>query len=311
LIVTRDLPEFEYYPTETEVDAWLEEIWQQATETDCKAEPLSEHGFGHQVGVRHVKGYQYVRFSPHGMDPFYGYWQPAPSGPAPLLIHTPGYGAEMSVHPDLVMQGYNVLHVNPLGYSTPMGANEAKKQNDTWPVLSDTILSRGKEGYHDWLINCVLAIHWAQRQKSVLADRVSFFGTSQGGGGSMLLGSLYQNRGVRSVAADVPWMANFPLYSKLDVEWGKDIFSSIHAMQNPATGWYALGLIDALSHVRRLTIPVMLVAGGEDTTCPPATIESVFAELGSTRLFYDLDGQGHDYTQEFIAVASAWFRLYA
>jgi cephalosporin-C deacetylase-like acetyl esterase len=307
-----DAPEFGLYPSDAEVDAWLEAIWQEAQETACDVEPLGEQGSTVQFGVRHLKGCQYVRFSPEGMDTFYGYWQPAPSQPAPLLVHTPGYGAEMSAHPDLVAQGYNVLDVNPLGYVTPSGADETKTRNDTWPVFYETYASRGERGYRQWLVNCVLAIRWAQDQDAVLPNRLSFFGSSQGGGASQILGSLYRDHGVRCVAADVSWMTNFPLCKELDVEWGSDTsFADIAAMDDPADGWYALGLIDALSHARRLTLPVMLTAGGADSACPPAAIETVFHKLPSTRMYCYIDGQGHAYTQEFVTLAAAWFRLYA
>ena len=39
--------------------------------------------------------------------------------------------------------------------------------------------------------------------------------------------------------------------------------------------------------------------------------ETVFAKLPSTRIYCSIDGQGHGYTQEFVALATAWFRLYA
>ncbi|GEM_PF-2223529 len=31
--------------------------------------------------------------------------------PAPLVVHTPGYGEEMSMHPELARY-FNVLHIN-------------------------------------------------------------------------------------------------------------------------------------------------------------------------------------------------------
>jgi cephalosporin-C deacetylase-like acetyl esterase len=55
----------------------------------------------------------------------------------------------------------------------------------------------------------------------------------------------------------------------------------------------------------------MLTAGEKDTACPPATIESLFEKLPTTRMYCYLHGQEHDYTQGFIALAAAWFRLYA
>jgi cephalosporin-C deacetylase-like acetyl esterase len=306
-----NVPEFEFYPSEAEVDAWLEGIWQEAQAMACEVALLDEPDFPIQLGIPHLKGCRYVRFDPESMDTFYGYWQPAPSQPAPLLVHTPGYGAEMSAHPNLVAQGYNVLHVNPLGYVTPSGADETKRRDDTWPVFYETFASRGERGYRQWLTNCVLAIRWAQSQDAVLPDRVSFFGTSQGGGASLMLGSLYRDHGVRCAAGDVALMTNFPLCRDLDVQWPLDPFAAISAMENPADGWYGLGLIDALSHARRLTVPVMLTAGSMDSGCPSEAIETVFAKLPSTRMYCCIDGQGHAYTQEFVTLATAWFRLYA
>ncbi len=304
--MNENLSGFEHYPDQAAIDAWIDGIWKEGQEIEFEAELLTEHEPGPTVNVRHLKGHHYARFSPQGMDPFYGYWQPAPSCPAPLLVHTPGYGAEMSIHPDLVTQGYNVLHVNPLGYVTPSGADESKQRGESWPVFDDTIASSAEQGYRQWLINCVLAIKWAQSREEVLPGRVSFFGTSQGGGAALLLGSIYQGRGARCVAADEPFMVNFPLGQIVRPDWWSDYFDGI-----TAEVWRALGFIDALSHARRLTVPVMLTGGEKDTACPAATIESLFAKLPTTRMYCYLHGQEHDYTQQFIALAAAWFRLYA
>ena len=304
-----DLPEFEHYPSEEEVDTWIESIWALEAGTPCEAEALDEQGFSHNLGIRHTPGYQYVRFAPVGLDPFYGYWQPALSGPAPLLVHVPGYGAEMSAHPDLVAQGFNLLHISPMGYSTPGGADESKKRDDTWPVLPDTILSGAQDGYRLWLLDCLLAIRWAMAQSNVLPDRVSFFGSSQGGGGALLLASIYRDHGTRSATADVPFLTNFPLGAKA----GAYALASntLGSMADKSAGWKAIGFIDTLSHARRLTCPVLLTAGGEDGTCAPATIESLFHRLPATRAYVFLHGVGHRYTTQFIPLSAAWFRLHA
>jgi cephalosporin-C deacetylase-like acetyl esterase len=307
--VTQD--PFQFYPTPAAIDAWLDEIWQAGQQADLEAELLDENGFTQQLGIRHVRGYSYVRFSGHGGAPFYGYWQPAPSQPAPLLVHTPGYGAEMSVHPDLVAQGYNVLHVNPLGYVGPAGADTDKQQNESWPVFGETLQSGGQRGYRQWLTDCVCATRWATNRPEVLPDRISFLGTSQGGGASLLLGSLYHRRGVRCVAADEPWMVDFPLALELKPDWAQDLAARTAGMPDPAPLWHTLGLLDALSHVHRLTVPVLLTAGGSDETCPPPTIEALFERLPTTKLYCLLDGQAHGYTCEFVTLAAAWFRLYA
>ena len=299
----------ETYPSRGEVDRWLDSIWDLVDATECPAELLADQGFTHNLGVRHTPGFQYVRFSPAGMSEFFGYWQPALSCPAPLLVHVPGYGAEMSAHPDLVAAGFNVLHISPLGYSTPRGADETKRRDGSWPVLPDTILSRGKKGYREWLAQCAMAVGWASRQAETIENRISFFGTSQGGGGALLLASLFSGRGVRCVAADVPFLTDF---QGAQDQGAYSLFSNaLRIVDDKVSAWRTAGLIDTLSHVHRLDLPVLLTAGGSDETCPPHTIEALFARLPATRSYTYLKATGHRYTTQFIPLATAWFRLYA
>ena len=309
--MTKRHPEFDHYPTEKQVDAWLEGILEEAGTVGYDAEKLDYNGFAPYFGVRHLQHFTFVRFLPEGMDPFFAYWQPALSGPAPLLVHTPGYSANLSSQPDLVLQGYTVLHISPLGYMTPAGPDESKRPEGYWPVLPDTAFTGGEKGYRQWLLNCALALDWAQKQPEVIPRRFSFFGTSQGGGCSLLLASLYKDRGVRCAAADVPFLTNFPLARELYTMPYDEVFKVLDSMLDNSMGWYGLGLVDTLSHVHRLNIPVLLTAGGNDTSCPAPTIESLFERLPGTKLYCYLANQEHGHTKEFIPLAAAWFRLYA
>lgn len=307
--MTDEPAEFQWYPSHAEVDEWIDALWASAEASSCEVQRLDEQGYTHSFGVRHMPDHRYVEFCADGTDPFYGYWQPAPGGPSPLLVHVPGYGAEMSMHPDLVAEGYNVLHISPLGYSTPTGSDESKMRDGRWPVLPDTLLTGAEGGYREWLKQCLLAVRWAASQPEVIENRVSFFGTSQGGGGALLLGSLFRDRGCRCVAADVAFLTGFPLGK------GKGAYAEtvegMAGMTDLKAGWRTLGFIDTFSHARRLTCPVLLTAAGDDETCPPETIAALFERLPSTRSYTYLAGVGHRYTVEFIPLARAWFRLYA
>ena len=313
-------PEFSTYPDTDEIGQIIDDLWTDADNIPVVANSLEETGFSYELSMPHMHGYSYIQFEPEGMDPFYAYWQPALSQPAPLLVHTPGYGGRITVHPDLVTRGYNVLHVNPLGYGTPTGPDESKKRDRAdWPVFADTIFGGFEVGYRKWLLNVMQAVTWAQAQPGVLADRLSFFGTSQGGGGSLILGSIYRDRGVRCLAADEPWLVNFPLYRELLPEWAQGggsegrpgLFDRIAAADDPSVLWRGIGIIDALSHVHRLELPVLLTAGGADNTCPAATIRSLYDRLPATKALIHLNDEGHGYTKEFPTLAAAWFRLYA
>jgi cephalosporin-C deacetylase-like acetyl esterase len=296
------------YPDAEAIDAWCDELYARALGLDYTAEVLAVEGPKHAV-PRHVYDPRYVRFDLQDQPSFYGYWQRAPGPrPAPLLLHVPGYGGEMSAHPELVQAGFNVLHINPLGYCTPDGFDLSRQANNTWPVLPDTAASHGERGYVDWLTQALVAARWAESQESVCAGRIGCFGTSQGGGGALLLGSLLREKGIRAVAADLPFLTNFPLMSKYP---NLGAYGLVLGEGEPTAGaWRGLGFIDTLSHAHRLDMPVLLTAGTADVTTPPESIKSLFEVLPGTRSYMEFAGLEHGYTPHFIPLANTWFRLY-
>jgi len=306
---------FEQYPNQEEIDQWVQSLWDLAETTECIVDILNTNGVAHNFGSNNNEyEFAYVKFIPKGMDEFFGYWQPAMSGPAPLLIHVPGYSAEMSMHPYLAVQGYNVLHISPLGYTSPDGPMESKKINGEWPVLPETNTASAEGGYKHWLVNCILAIKWAMNREKVIENRISFFGTSQGGGASLLLGSIFQNKGVRCVAADLAFLTNYPmaLNNTKALEGAYSlVLCGLSMSHDKAVGFKALGYFDTILHARRLTCQVLLTAGEKDTICPPETIESLFKLLPGTRSYSYFDNLSHRYSREFIQMISAWFRMYS
>jgi cephalosporin-C deacetylase-like acetyl esterase len=303
------------YRTAGEVDAWCEGILDRAERAELTVDRLEDETYPFRIGVRHTPA-QYVRFSSPELGEWFGIWQPCPSGRGPVLVHVPGYGAEMSTHPELVADGFNVLHVNPQGYATPVGADESKRDGDAWPVLPETIRSCGERGYVDWLAQAAAATLWALGLPAVGEGRLAFFGTSQGGGGALLLSSIFSGRGARACAADVAFLTGFAIAAAKDNPGAYGLaLAPLRelAEKNPgsaANARRAIGFIDTLSHAHRLTMPVLLTAGLEDEACPVDQIRALFEELPGTRSFTELAGQAHAYTQPFLHLARAWFRLY-
>jgi len=309
-----------HYPSPAEVDGWIEELWEQAAANPCAADVVesgpawpTQQGYPFQYGVRHNQGTCYVRFTPKEGEVFYGFWQPSFRQPAPLLVHTPGYGAELSAHPELVAQGYNVLHVNPLGYCTPDGINPAGSRDPAdplgWPQLPDTIESGGTHGYREWFLNVLQALEWAAGRSEVMPGRLSFFGTSQGGGASLILASLCRERGVRCAAADEPFLTDFA--AAVGRGAYEFVAAALDRAADPAAAWRGLGFIDTLSHAHRLDLPVLLTAGGADESCPAELVESLFRELPGVKSLAYLKDSEHGYTPEFLALLQAWLTLYA
>lgn len=307
----------QYYPTPAEVDHWCADLLARADAAPVTATAVEQEAYSFTLAVRHTANHQFLAFTRPDGSRFYGFWQPAFSeASAPLLVHVPGYGAEMSAHPELVAAGFNVLHISPLGYATPTGPAEVSMRYESWPVLSDTVLTLGAHGYNDWLADAVTAVRWAQAQPNVQPERVGAFGTSQGGGGSLLLASLLRERGVRAVSADVPFLTDFAMMFAQEnagaYYMANTALREVQA-QRPddlPQAWRALGFIDTLSHAHRLTMPTLLTAGSCDDVCPPPTIQQLFSQLPGTRSYTEMAGQGHAYTVPFLRLAEAWFKLY-
>eukprot|EP00943_MAST-04B_sp_MAST-4B-sp1_P009678 g9678.t1 len=345
----------ENYPSAAEVDEFCTNILSKAMRAEIVVTPENVPNFSsfNIAGVRNVKPTRYIKFIVKDLpniSSFYCIWQPSYSQNQPLLVHTPGYAGTMSVHPGLQEAGYNVLEVNPLGLNTPRGIDTSKLRKlsenvlveleekfkkdptnlistlyknvrDTGvpPVLLDTIDSFGEKGYTNWLLCCCIAVIWAKKQKSVDPKRIGFFGTSQGGGGSLLLSSIFATD-VKCCAADQPFLTDFVNAVKMTdashpitAEF-KYVMDSGNAFKNKKNdlgkAWRALGFIDTLSHAHRLDIPVLLTSGSNDFTCPPICIFNLYQKLPSTKSITDESNRGHGGHSSFHNLALAWFRTY-
>lgn len=300
---------FSFYPSKEQVDCWAEQLLRESRKQEIVGSftddnPI-EHKFGNGPNALINK---YIRFDSSTGHTFYGYWQPALKQPAPLLINLPGYGGYMSMHPQINDDGYNILHISPLGYVSPQGIrNELLMEDGNWPVLSNT--ARGFSGdYRDWFLDCLMAINWAKRLPEVLPEHISLFGTSQGGGGSLVLASILQKE-VCCVCADIPFLTAFPLSGLEGDAYG--ILQKAYSEVPTEQFWSRLGYIDTISHAHRLNVPVMLSAGGADVVCPPVTVEALFGKLHTTKQYTYLEQNVHTHSRQSMILFRAWLALYA
>lgn len=298
-----------FYPGPEKIDAWCEALRQTAQTRKVTAQILPDcpitPSFGN--GPNTLENH-FIRFDSPGRESFFGYWQPALCGPAPLLINLPGYGGYINLHPQLADQGFHILHISPQGYIAPGGIRQELAMEDgNWPVLHNTAMGL-PGGYEDWLLDCLLAVRWAQERKDVLPGRLSFYGTSQGGGTALLLASILREQ-VRCACADLPFLTDIPGTGLRGDAYG--ILKTAYETVEHGEFWQRLGLFDTLSHSHRMTFPVMLTAGGADTVCPAHTIEELFRRLPGTRQYTLLAEQVHTHTRAGMTFFSAWMRLYA
>lgn len=300
---------FSHYPSSSEIDLWADALLQKSRAITVVGTYTSDNPIVHAFGNGpNALINRFVRFDTSTGHTFWGYWQPAMKQPAPLLINLPGYGGYVSMHPQINDDNYNILHISPLGYISPEGANMERSMEDgNWPVLPNT--AEGKlGGYEDWLLDCLLAIRWAKQQPGVLADRLSLYGTSQGGGGSLLLASILRDE-VRCVCADLPFLTAFPLTGLAGDAYG--LLKKAYAATEESLFWNRLGYIDTVSHRHRLTMPVMLSAGGKDVVCPPETVEYLFQRLPGSKQYTYLEENVHTHSRQSMVLFRSWLMLHA
>ncbi len=300
-----------YYPTPADIDGWVDALYSAAAETPTNGQSLGGYCFHNACGPMHMNRSVLMRFTQPNMRPFYGMWHRAMNGPRPLVVSLPGYGSELSTHHDVAAANYNLLELVPMGYWTPNGMAEEYRhpQTGAWPVLTNSVLDRhGAESYWGWMINAIGAVLWAMKQPSVLPDRVSFFGTSQGGGTALLLGSIFRDRGTRCVCADEPFLTHYPLSHFIGAY---DIIRAGMEQVSPEIGWNNLGYVDTVSHAHRMVYPVLLTLGTGDTVCPPETVRALFDALDTDKMLLSLRGRGHGHQFETMRHVLTYLELYS
>lgn len=296
------------YPSAGEIDRWLDDIFAESAARPFTAEPVADYLFLPATQLGYICP-QLMRFETPGLPAFYGVWYPPVSGPKPLLTFLPGYGSELSLVPMVPAEQYAGLSLCPLGYWTPQGQPDDRREEGEWPVLPDTARTGGQGGYRDWLLQAAMAVRWAWRQtEAVLPDRVAFWGTSQGGGTALLLGSLFAGRGTRCVMADEPFLTDYPTAA---FRGAYHVLEKAFRAMPAEAFWHAVGLVDTVEHARRLRVPVMLTSGGADTVCPPETLERLWERLPDTKLHLFLNERGHGHNREFSALMLGFAALYA
>jgi len=305
----------EVYPSLAEVESY----WSRASlEVPRDVEPVEtvqRPPDFEEPADRYAGGGTWLRFE--GIDgvSFWCLWQECRClGVRRALVHLPGYGTEVSAHPGLVHGGYHVLHVNPRGYCGPngLGNPDWRDEKGGAAVVLRNLDQPDEYGYRLWFQDALLAVRWLQRQARV-NERLGFFGSSQGGAGSLILASILSTeKVVGAVAADVPFMTDFCLaFSQTNRGAYESIFSHLSEDEQAFRQCFrTLGLFDTVIHAPRMTYPVLLTAGDLDETCPSYTIRSLYDELPHTRAMVEFHGQPHGYTPHFLPLAKAWFDTY-
>ncbi len=245
-------------------------------------------------------GLEWIRFQSLAGE-FYGRYRSIENSEY-LLVSLPGYNAEWNDLSAYMDGSYDILAISPFGYNTPWGYDESKRVRGAWPVLYDTLCDIEEEkGYYSWVYEAASAVVRLKKR----GQKLIFIGTSQGGGMSLILSSIFNDKTV-ACACEMPFFIGLSdkNYNKV-----RDFVANQMGEEKMIYNFHAkerLAAIVPMRHIGRLKADILLVSGDKDEECPSRDIKRLADALSCEKKFIELKNQGHGYTKEFKILAKEW-----
>ena len=228
--------------------------------------------------------------------------------PFPALITMPGYGGDTPPQRALSAEaGYAVLSLYPRGQGP---SQRFWKVPEGMTKLTVGLDDPREQYYRAGYLDVVRGIDFLASRPEVDAGRIGVYGTSQGGG--LTLAAAAIDRRVRAAAAHVPFLCAYRIAVETATT-GPYLELAEYFKQHPDEREQALRTLeyfDPLNLAAWIDVPTLVTIGDKDTTCPPPTIEAVFARLRCTRALVRYKDLGHARHYAFRRIARFWFDEY-
>ena len=217
---------------------------------------------------------------------------PNRKGPMPALIGIDPSGSGRNV--PVVNQFGNrkvVLWMGVHDYPATLSGAERnrayKAVNTPKPYNLSGNTDREKYYYHRVLTGLSRAVDYLATRPEVDPGKIGAWGVSQGGGLALMLAAL--NPKIKGVCACVPALCDHQAYR----QGRRPGWPRLVDPKDPATAACA-DYYDVVNFCRQIAVPVWIIAGLADDTCPPATIAAAFNVIPAPQKTLILEpGMGH------------------
>lgn len=213
------------------------------------------------------------------------------SGLLPGLLLAPGYNMEPPVPKNWAAKGYAVFSVAPRGK-----LRSSRQFNPGYPgLLTYNIVDRNTYSYRGFYMDACRAVDFLRGRPEVDSDRIGVTGHSQGGGLTVAVAALRPE--IKAAAAGAPFLCGFLDAIALTDTYPYQEIADYLRMNPDSRGQVAntLAYFDGINLARRITCPVIVSVGLQDSTCPPETGYAMFNAIASAdKRMYAYDGHGHD-----------------
>lgn len=303
-----------YDPARSEPDD-LDDFW-AATLAEARAIDLDPSFVPVDNGLATIETFD-VTFSGFGGDRIRG-WLHLPRHRAarlPAVVEYLGYGGGRGLSHERALwaaAGYAHLVMDTRGQGSSTFIGHTPDPGDPGAPSSPGFMTAGITDPHTYFYRRVYtdaarAIETIRTHPVVDGARVAVTGGSQGGALSIAAASLV--RDVTAVAADVPFLSDFPrAITLVDTEPYAEIARYLKAHRDhvePALR--TLSYIDAAVLGRRAVAPALFSVGLMDDITPPSTVYAAYNAYGGPKRIIEYPFNGHEGGQGFHEQAKIMF----
>ena len=217
-----------------------------------------------------------------------------------MIVTTPGYGGTaQGVQLSECQRGYAILQVYPRSQG---------ESADLWKIDGPDKLTWHLDhpdgaDYQGAYADVMCAIDFAVLRDDLDHDRIAMVGGSQAGGFALAIVALDPR--VKAVVAHVPFLCDMRLAVRTDRSLVKTLLD--RAGRNDEAAMSTLDYFDPCELAPHLHVPVLISAGGKDTTCPQPTIQSLYDHLpGKEKTLKVYPNLTHTSCVDFYNLTWAW-----
>ena len=227
----------------------------------------------------------------------------SPAVALPAIVTAPGYGGtQQGIMLDECQRGYVVLQVFPRS----QGESEELFKIDGPEKLTWHIGAPEGYYYQGAYADLLRAVDFLTSRPEVNPRRIGIMGTSQGGGFALAAAALDPR--IRAVTAHVPCLCDMRTAAGMAGSLVHGILTK--AGINTEASWNTLDYFDAARLAPELRAPTLVSAGGNDPTCPGATIRNTFDRIAGIKSLVWYPDLPHTTSQAFYLLSWAWMDLY-
>lgn len=222
----------------------------------------------------------------------------------PGLLQVPGYNMEPPVPKLWARKGYAAFSVAPRG---KLRSN--RQFNPGYPgLLTHSMVDRHTYSYRGFYMDACRAVEFLLGRDEVDSDRIGVTGHSQGGGLTISTAALRPE--ITAAAAGAPYLCGYMDAIELTDAYPYQEIADYLRMYPESRQEVedTLAYFDGISLAHRITCPIIVSVGLQDSTCPPETGYAMFDAIASSdKQMYGYDGHGHDANNyEHAAVVDAF-----